>query len=90
MTSKPQNSRVNSTALYILYLYLHCFSFTAVISVCSIKMATQSLMYKKGNEKRKLKEIKEAFDAADKDGDGKLSPEEWHKLLKNTGFEAKL
>ena len=53
-------------------------------------MANQFLMHKKGNEKRKLKEIKEAFDAADKDGDGKLSPEEWHKLLKSTGFEAKL
>lgn len=47
-----------------------------------------ALMNKKGREERRMKELREAFDAADKDGDGKLNPEEWLSVLKVTGVEA--
>ena len=44
------------------------------------------LMTKK-NDKR-LKELRDVFDAADKDGDGKLSPAEWLSVLKDGGLDA--
>lgn len=47
-----------------------------------------ALMSKKGREERRMKELREAFDAADKDGDGKLNPEEWLEVLKVSGVEA--
>lgn len=47
-----------------------------------------ALMNKKGREERRMKELREAFDAADKDGDGKLNPVEWLSVLKVTGVEA--
>ena len=47
-----------------------------------------ALMSKKGREDRKMKELREAFDAADKDGDGQLNPSEWLNVLKITGVEA--
>ena len=47
-----------------------------------------ALMNKKGKEERKLKEIREAFDNADKDGDGKLSPKEWYDVLQLAGLDA--
>ena len=45
-------------------------------------------MSKKGREERRMKELREAFDTADKDGDGKLNPDEWYQVLKMTGVEA--
>ena len=47
-----------------------------------------ALMNKKGREERRMKELRDAFDAADKDGDGKLNPEEWLSVLKVTGVDA--
>ena len=47
-----------------------------------------ALMSQKGREERRLKELREAFDNADKDKDGQLSPEEWLEVLKITGVEA--
>ena len=47
-----------------------------------------ALMSKKGREERRMKELREAFDAADTDKDGKLSPREWLQVLKITGVEA--
>jgi len=46
-----------------------------------------ALMSKKGREEKREKELKAAFDAADKDGDGKLDLEEWIQILKDTGIE---
>ena len=45
-------------------------------------------MSKKGREERHMKELRDAFDAADKDKDGKLSPQEWLQVLKITGVDA--
>ena len=45
-------------------------------------------MSKKGREERHMKELRDAFDAADKDKDGKLSPHEWLQVLKITGVDA--
>ena len=47
-----------------------------------------ALMSKKGREERHMKELRDAFDAADKDKDGKLSPHEWLQVLKITGVDA--
>ena len=47
-----------------------------------------ALMSKKGREERAMKELRKAFDAADKDKDGKLSPHEWLEVLKITGVDA--
>lgn len=47
-----------------------------------------ALMSKRGREERRMKELREAFDAADKDKDGKLKPEEWLEVLRITGVEA--
>ena len=44
------------------------------------------LMTKKND--KKLKELRETFDAADKDGDGKLSPAEWLCVLREGGVDA--
>ena len=44
------------------------------------------LMTKKND--KKLRELRETFDAADKDGDGKLSPAEWLCVLKEGGVDA--
>ena len=46
-----------------------------------------ALMSKKGREEKRLKELRDAFDAADKDGDGQLSPQEWLNVLKTTGVD---
>ena len=45
-------------------------------------------MSKKGREDRAMKELRKAFDAADKDKDGQLSPHEWLEVLKITGVDA--
>lgn len=45
-------------------------------------------MSKKGREEKRLKELRDAFDAADKDGDGQLTPMEWLNVLKATGVDA--
>jgi Ca2+-binding EF-hand superfamily protein len=46
-----------------------------------------ALMSKKGREDRRLKELRDAFDAADKDKDGQLTSTEWYGVLKQTGVE---
>jgi len=46
-----------------------------------------ALMSKKGREDKRMKELKSAFDAADKDGDGKLDMNEWFEVLKEIGAE---
>lgn len=43
------------------------------------------LMTKKKD--RQLDELRKVFDAADKDGDGKLSPAEWLSVLKDGGVD---
>ena len=45
-------------------------------------------MSKKKADDKRLKELKEVFEAADKDGDGKLSPAEWLTVLKDGGVDA--
>ena len=47
-----------------------------------------ALMSKKGREEKRMKELKAAFDAADKDGDGRLNMQEWLNVLKETGIDA--
>jgi Ca2+-binding EF-hand superfamily protein len=47
-----------------------------------------ALNAKKGREEKRMKELRDAFDSADKDGDGKLNPAEWLEVLKVTGVEA--
>ena len=37
---------------------------------------------------RQMDELRKVFDAADKDGDGKLSPAEWLSVLKDGGVDA--
>ena len=46
-----------------------------------------ALMSKKGREDKRMKELKSAFDQADKDGDGKLDMNEWFEVLKEIGAE---
>ena len=46
-----------------------------------------ALMSKKGREDKRMKELKSAFDQADKDGDGKLDMNEWFDVLKEIGAE---
>jgi len=46
-----------------------------------------ALMSKKGREDKRMKELKAAFDSADKDGDGKLDMNEWFEVLKEIGAE---
>ena len=46
-----------------------------------------ALMSKKGREDKRMKELKSAFDSADKDGDGKLDMNEWFEVLKEIGTE---
>merc|ERR1712168_271252 len=46
-----------------------------------------ALMSKKGREDKRMKELKSAFDTADKDGDGKLDMNEWFEVLKEIGAE---
>ena len=47
-----------------------------------------ALMSKKGREEKRMKELREAFDAADKDGDGQLNQGEWLNVLKASGMDA--
>ena len=47
-----------------------------------------ALMSKKGREDKRMKELKAAFDSADKDGDGKLSPAEWLDCLRESNVDA--
>ncbi len=47
-----------------------------------------ALMSKKGREEKRMKELREAFDSADQDGDGRLTPQEWLNVLKVTGVDA--
>ena len=44
------------------------------------------LMTKKKD--KQLAELRQVFEAADKDGDGKLSPAEWLTVLKEGGVDA--
>ena len=64
------------------------FHFIYNIDLSSLKMSFFLMMNKKGRESRELKQMKEAFDSCDKDGDGKLCPEEWLEVLKMTGVNA--
>merc|ERR1719295_342339 len=41
-------------------------------------------------EMRHRKEIKKMFDKADRDGDGKLTKEEWHKVLNSSGCQTSM
>ena len=45
------------------------------------------LNQKKRATETRLKELREAFKRADKDGDGALSQEEWAEVLKGSGME---
>ncbi len=47
-----------------------------------------ALMSKKGREEKRMKELRDAFDTADQDGDGRLNPQEWLNVLKVTGVDA--
>lgn len=45
------------------------------------------LMNKKREKEGKMKELRESFRKADKDGDGALSQEEWMGVMKQNGIE---
>jgi len=41
-------------------------------------------------EMRHRREIQKMFQKADKDGDGKLTPEEWHRVLNSSGCQTSM
>lgn len=53
-----------------------------------------SFMFGKGSftkeEEKRKKEIKKMFIKADRDGDGKLSKEEWFRVLNSTGYQTSM
>merc|ERR1711962_1115152 len=42
------------------------------------------------DEMRHRREIQKMFQKADKDGDGKLTPEEWHRVLNSSGCQTSM
>ena len=63
-----------------------CFS-EKNLQIFKMSAGLFALMSKKGREDRRLKELRDAFDAADKDKDGQLTPNEWFGVLKQTGVD---
>ena len=82
--------KVISFLLNVICIKLEAGGACVSAFVLSIKMSAGlfALMSKKGREERAMKELRKAFDAADKDKDGKLSPHEWLEVLKITGVDA--
>ena len=65
-------------------------SFTCSILITETTEATMSklLMKGEGGEKAELRrriEVRKYFNKADKNGDGKLTKEEWHQVLNQSG-----
>ena len=46
-----------------------------------------ALQQKKREKEGRIKELRESFKKADKDGDGALSPEEWMEVMKDAGMD---
>ena len=45
------------------------------------------LMKQKREKESRLKELRESFKKADKDGDGVLTPTEWIEVMRDSGIE---
>ena len=73
--------------LYSLTFFFQKFACHCPQQLIKMSAGLFALMSKKGREEKRLKELRDAFDAADKDGDGQLTPSEWLNVLKATGVD---
>ena len=48
-----------------------------------------ALLKKKREKENKMKELRESFAKADKDGDGALNQEEWLEVMRDSGMDIK-
>merc|ERR1712106_1138922 len=66
-----------------------CYQYQEVIIITMSMFFSNSKRGPK-EDARYRREIKKMFDKADRDGDGKLTPEEWHRVLNSSGCQTSM